>query len=409
MSGRGIDACPACGHRVAAPFFDGGEQPLATLAWPASGAQARELERLPLDFVQCVSCTHVYNRAFDYARVPYTTKPNLMFNRGAAWSTFIGELQARILAGVPARPVVVEIGHGDASFLAGLARMRPGGRYVGFDPHGASGVHGDVELRARLFEPALHVAELKPDLLVARHVLEHFESPVAFLQSIAYHAAGAGREVRAYVEVPCVDRLQPTARTVDLYYEHSSQFTTRSLEAMFAACGARVESLAHAYDGEVLTAFVALRAPDAHLEVAAASARYREATRRSREAIAARLDALARDPGGVAIWGGTGKSAAFMARYGCDAARFPLVVDSDASKVGTFVPGTGQEIRFRDWLKDHPVATVIVPPQWRAADIVREMRREAIVPASVLIEHDGDLVDFLAGAHPYRMPGEAAD
>jgi len=47
----------------------------------------------------------------------------------------------------------------------------------------------------------------------------------------------------------------------------------------------------------------------------------------------------------VAIWGGTGKSAAFMNRYAVDAARFPIVVDSDPAKVGTFVPGTGQEIR----------------------------------------------------------------
>ena len=26
--------CPACGHHVAVPFYDGGQQPLTTLAWP---------------------------------------------------------------------------------------------------------------------------------------------------------------------------------------------------------------------------------------------------------------------------------------------------------------------------------------------------------------------------------------
>ena len=43
-----------------------------------------------------------------------------------------------------------------------------------------------------------------------------------------------------------------------------------------------------------------------------------------------------------------------MTQFGVDAVRFPLVVDSDQDKVGTFAPGTGQEIRFRDWLIDHP-------------------------------------------------------
>ena len=80
----------------------------------------------------------------------------------------------------------------------------------------------------------------------------------------------------------------------------------------------------------------------------------------------------------VAIWGGTGKSAAFINRYGLDRLRFPIVVDSDFAKVGTFVPGTGQEIRSRDWLKENPGAVVIIPPQWRALDIVLEMERAGI-------------------------------
>jgi hypothetical protein len=404
MSEARIGSCPACGHHVAVPFFDGGNQPLATIAWPESAAQARALPRLPLDFVQCVNCTHIYNAAFDYAHVPYSTKPNLMFNRATAWSEFIRALQGRVLERVPARPMVVEIGHGDASFLAGLAALRPGGRYVGFDPHGASGVHGDMQLRAELFLPEVHVAELVPDIVITRHILEHLQSPVSFLQSIAFFAAQAGREVRAYIEVPCVDRVQETGRTADLYYEHSSQFTTRSFTAMLEASGARIDSIEHAYDREVVTAFLSLRAPAGHSAVARASRAYLEAARRSQSAIAQQLDALARDPGGVAIWGGTGKSAAFMNRYGCDAARFPVVVDSDASKAGTFVPGTGQEIRFRDWLKEHPARTLIVPPQWRAADIVREIRREGIAATRVLIEHEGSLVDFLEGEHPYVRP-----
>jgi predicted O-linked N-acetylglucosamine transferase (SPINDLY family) len=51
--------CPACGHHVAVPFYDGGEQPLATVAWPQNAADARSMKRLPLEFLRCVDCGHV--------------------------------------------------------------------------------------------------------------------------------------------------------------------------------------------------------------------------------------------------------------------------------------------------------------------------------------------------------------
>jgi hypothetical protein len=107
----------------------------------------------------------------------------------------------------------------------------------------------------------------------------------------------------------------------------------------------------------------------------------------------------------VAIWGGTGKGAAFIHHFGADARRFPLVVDSDPGKAGTCVPGSGQTIRFRDALKAAPVDVLIIPTQWRAADILAEMAREGIRAGQVLIEHDGRLVDFGQAAHPYARPG----
>ena len=90
-----------------------------------------------------------------------------------------------------------------------------------------------------------------------------------------------------------------------------------------------------------------------------------------------------------------------MHHYGADARRFPLVVDSDPSKAGSFVPGTGQEIQFRDVLKKNVIDVVIIPTQWRARDILAEMQREQIAARQILIEHGGDLVDFALGQHPY--------
>jgi hypothetical protein len=114
------------------------------------------------------------------------------------------------------------------------------------------------------------------------------------------------------------------------------------------------------------------------------------------------MDDLASRGKTIAIWGGTGKAAAFIHQFGADAQRFPVVVDSDPDKAGTYVPGAGQRILHRDHLKNHPVDIIIIPTQWRAKDIVAEMGREKITADKILIEHDGRLNDFLADPHPYR-------
>jgi hypothetical protein len=56
----------------------------------------------------------------------------------------------------------------------------------------------------------------------------------------------------------------------------------------------------------------------------------------------------------------------------------------------------------RDVLLQSLVDVVIVPPQWRAADILTEMKRAGIAVELVLIEHQGRLVDFRSSGHPYR-------
>ena len=395
--------CPACGHHVAVPFFDGGMAPLATLAWPASTEEARALARLPLDFVRCVECGHVFNAALDYAAVPYVDRPNRMFNRARGWTDHLRSVRDELLARVPAAPVVVEIGHGDGHFLTALAEARPAGRYVGVDPHGAAeSRHASVELRSELFVADRDAAALRPDVLVSRHVLEHLTNPLGFIQAVSFAAACAGIQPLLYLEVPCIDRALETGRTFDFYFEHNSHFTTRSFQRMLARCDVVEQRTGRGYHGEVVYAFVRVRGSQAHVTTARAAQAFRDGARQALAAIRRQMDDLAASGRSVAIWGGTGKAAAFMAQAGVDTERFPIVVDSDHDKVGTFVPGTGQEIRARDWLLAHPVDVVIIPAQWRARDIVQEMAACGIQCTTVLIEFRGRLVDYAGAPHPYR-------
>jgi protein O-GlcNAc transferase len=401
--------CPACGHHVAVPFYDGGEQPLATVAWPRSAADARAMKRLPLEFLRCVDCGHVYNCRFDYAEVPYSKKPNLMFNQGAVWSDHLRQIRDLILRVLPDQPIVVEVGCGEGHLLRALAAERPQGRYIGFDPSNAINTgNGLIEGRRELFDPARHLAELRPDLIISRHVLEHLMNPLGFVQAISFAASWENIETRLLIEVPCIDHVIRLRRTVDFFYEHNSNFTMTSLERLLRRCASDVEVVARSYNDEVVYGIAQFRCRDDQVRFATEAAAFSERATGNRKALRADIDRLAESGRRVAIWGGTGKAAAFINQFGLDARRFPLVVDSDLEKAGTYVPGTGQEILYRDFLLQYPAEMIVIATQWRAGDIVTEIERCGIAYQTIVLEHEGRLVDYFAGAHPYRRANKAA-
>lgn len=113
-----------------------------------------------------------------------------------------------------------------------------------------------------------------------------------------------------------------------------------------------VDSLGHGYDGEVVYAFLRLKGNSEHVEHARRARAFAELASASRHIVMLELANLYLSGKRVAVWGGTGKSAAFIHAHHMDAQRFPLVVDSDESKAGAYVPGTGQKIQHRDVLRD---------------------------------------------------------
>lgn len=393
-------SCPICQHGVAVPFFNGGQQPLATLGWPDSVAMAQGMARYPHDFVQCPCCSHVWNRSFTYEAIPYQDNPNRMFNSGGIWKGHLAATRDLLLSHLHDEPTVIDIGCGEGHFVRGLAESRDRcGRFIGFDPNATPESGRGVEFHARYFEPLQDMAAFRPDAVAIRHVLEHLTDPAVLIDRLAWGALSLDRPCWLFAEVPCIDRVFETGRLADFFYEHVSHFTTQSFRRLMERAG-EIVALGHGYDGEVVYALVRLQAPAAQgAEAAQAFCKEAEA---SREQLRRQLDALASSGQRVAIWGGTGKAAAFIHQFGADAGRFPLVVDSDPQKAGTFVPGAGQEILYRDVLKTQPADVVIIPTQWRARDIVAEMAREGIAARTILIEHQGNLIDFEVDDHPYR-------
>ena len=386
--------CPVCHYTLAAPFLNGGEQPLATLGWAKSREEAQGMARHPLNYVQCPRCTHVWNRSFTYEAIPYTNNPNRMFNKGGIWQGHLKATRDIAVSMLPPNPIVVDIGCGEGHFVRGIAEVMNGeGRFLGFDPNTTPESGVDVEFYARYFDPIQDILTLKPDLLIMRHVLEHLTDPAAFIDQLAWGAAQLNKPVRFFAEMPCIDKVFGSKRLVDFFYEHPSQFTTQSFQILMNQ-GGKVLALNHGYDGEVVYGLIELGVPKTYQANAEQALSFYDQAQHSQQTIQSQLRALIVSGKKVAIWGGTGKAAAFIHYFEANAVDFPLVVDSDMDKVGTYVAKTGQLIQYRDTLKMAKVDVVIIPTQWRARDIVAEMRREGIKSDLVLVENEGQLMEY---------------
>ncbi|MBR0568016.1 methyltransferase domain-containing protein [Azoarcus sp. L1K30] len=323
-----------------------------------------------------------------------------MYNSGVSWRGHLSDLREQLLAHLPSNPTVVEIGCGSGEFLQGLCEHRPG-RYIGFDPQAREeGAIGTVEIRQCLFSPLEHISELKPNLIVIRHVLEHLLDPFVLLERMAWAASLEGLDCKLFAEVPCIDVALRHGRLADFYYEHYSQFTTRSFEYLIRRAG-KLMSVAHGYGDEVVFGLATLGVPAEQLESAVWTDVSLARVSGFRIKVAAQLDAMVDARKRVVIWGGVGKAASFMNYYGLDAERFPLVVDSDMRKVGSHVPGTGQLIQSIGALKDECFDVLLIPANWRVRDVMQEAERLGVRFAVALIEHEGELVDPLNVRTPY--------
>jgi hypothetical protein len=267
------------------------------------------------------------------------------------------EVADRILDRVEAPQRLIEVGCGTGRFLS-LLIERGGSRWVevrGFDPAWAGpGAEGFAVERARFDETASRRLTPESRVVVARHLIEHEPHPVPLLRAMAI---AAGPEGSVWIETPNVDFTLARGLAHDFCHEHCTLFGVTSMQVAFHRAGLDGE-VEVARGGEYLLArgqpSAAPRALDMVVspvvadDVAGFVPRWR-----------ARLDGL-RAKGSVVVWGAAGKGGMFAHLVDPDGTRLQCLVDLDARKSGTFVPGTGHPVLGPAALADASVATVLV-------------------------------------------------
>lgn len=222
---------------------------------------------------------------------------------------------------------LVEVGCGKAYFLE-LLQSR-GSSITGFDPT----YQGDnPAVERHNFEKGVAVSA---DGIVLRHVLEHIENPVGFLDGLREANGGGGI---IYIEVPCFDWIVNQRAWYDIFYEHVNYFRLHDFARMFD----RVLDMGRLFGGQ-------------YLFVVADLASLRNPTISAEDRIVLPSDFLPPTAGTSqdspqprAVWGAASKGVIYSLLRERAGAPVEILMDINPAKCGKFVPATGLRVMSPD-------------------------------------------------------------
>ena len=246
-----------------------------------------------------------------------------------------------------------------------------GNRGFGFDPSyaGATAAGGDKPfvVRREYFGAKGAATIIRPSLVSCRHVLEHVQDPVAFLQELRVTLEACGDAV-LYLEVPSGEELLSSSGLWDYLYEHVSYFSARSLTAVLRAAGFEVLATRRDFNGQFLCAEARIApTPSPVYQRDDGHGNSEQAILDAARAMLHRLAHWKRWAGElpsgnkVALWGAGSKGVMFLNLLGIAApGKIDQVVDQNVDKHGRYVGQNGQEIVAPEALRDGTVDQIVL-------------------------------------------------
>ena len=371
--------CPICSSPKILPVVELPPVPIDTCRMWSSRAGARSALKAPIILSRCGNCSHVFNRTYDdelaeLAQYEEEYENSQMFS--PRFRQYAEELSDQLIAKYDLhQKKIVEIGGGRGEFLR-IICDRGNNVGVSFGPSYKPQPGDDIPANVRFvpdYYTENYVSE-PADLIICRHVLEHFSKPREFITTVR-KAVGDRKDLVVCFEVPNGNFILREQVYWELIYQHCSYFTERSLVTLFVECGFGVCDVKERFGGQFLTIEAFGASSDAAPKYAwwggdEATAALCEALGPAFSASVAKWsDCLAqqRVNGRRAIaWGAGAKAVTFLNIVDPAGAVISHVVDVNPRKTGHFIGGSGQEIIAASAVSElAPDVVVLMNPIYR--------------------------------------------
>ena len=356
--------CTLCNSTDLDIFFKVDQVPVHSNVLCDTREDALAANRGDIHLAYCRNCGHIFNAVFD----PKLMKYDQIYENSLHFSPRFQEYAEQLAGDLIDRydlhhKDIIDVGCGRGDFLEVICMMG-NNRGVGFDKsYLPKETHAILaQLRFVLDFYTEEYADTPADCLLCRHVLEHIQKPVDFMQGIRC-SLGERVDTLVFFEVPNALYTLRDMGIWDIIYEHCSYFTAQSLTNLFMRCGFTVHDVAEVYSDQFLTIEATLDGGrftlppmvDIPALVQAFAKSYAEKIARWQ----CELAQMQADKARVVIWGSGSKGVTFLNALQTEES-VAYAVDINPRKQGKFVAGTGQQIMSPDFLTEYQPDTVLI-------------------------------------------------
>jgi SAM-dependent methyltransferase len=352
--------------------------------------EAKSCPQGDIDLSLCKTCGLLINTSFEPKLLHYDEDYVASLHHSPLFGRYATDLATDLIERYDLHEkLVLEIGCGKGEFLKMMVELG-NNRGAGFDRSYEPPPGGETDDRltfVKEFYTEAHL-DLKPDLVIARQLLEHVEQPFEFVSSLR-RTLGERRDTVVVFEVPnALDMLQ-RADLWDVIYEHPIYFTPQALERLMRSAGFDVHQVRPAYKG----LFLIVEAspgdiPSGELEAVGHTlkgdvAGFAEAYAERQARWKRQLDDIRANDKQAVLWGAGARGDTFLNAIGIDD-EIPMVVDLNPRKWGKHMAGTGQVIHSPQDLEADPPDVVVIANEIYLEEIKSSLRKMGI-DAEVLV------------------------
>lgn len=331
--------------------------------------QAKAAARGDLSLAYCESCGHIHNVRFQEELLDYDVNYENSLHFSRRFQEYIEALCADLIARHTLKgKSIIDVGCGKGDFLKLICKMG-GNKGYGFDksyePTPEDDALADVTFVQDFFTEAYR--DYPADMIACRHVLEHIQFPIPFLEGIRKAVAGR-TDTTIFFEVPNALYTLRDLGIWDIIYEHVSYFTEHSLVKIFVNNGFDVQRVSEVYGGQFLTIEATLAtgqqgtAPQLDSTLAEVKQLVEDFGKSYREKVQhwqTQLEQMRAAGKKAVIWGSGSKGVTFLNVLPSQGL-IEYAVDINSRKQGKYVAGSAQQIVAPQKLKDYQPDVVLI-------------------------------------------------